>query len=167
MAGQCKSTRICSHNFLRRAELTAMGWHVELTESQVGVYRFFKNGKMRKTPDVYMLFQEFTTDYFDQGSNGELVEPKRPSSRPWYVRSNASGEKGAEHNPHLARHPYIYASMVEPRSIYLPFEFRRHKIAQNRLIFLSGFNDFRHLAFWLGSKHVGTRICILLLTDKH
>jgi len=76
-------------------ELTKIGWHVELSEEEIGVYRFFKNGKMRKTPDVYMLYQEYTTDYLDQDAEGELVEHKRKSSRPWYVRSNVSGENAS------------------------------------------------------------------------
>ena len=76
-------------------ELTSMGWHLELSEEKVGVYRFFKNGKMRKTPDVYMIYQEYTTDYFDQDLGGELIEHKRKSSRPWYVRSNTSGDNAS------------------------------------------------------------------------
>lgn len=79
----------------RIQELSEMGWHVELSEDEVGVHRFFKNGKMRKTPDVYLIYQEYTSDYFDQDSYGELVEHKKRSSRPWYVKSNASGENAS------------------------------------------------------------------------
>ena len=76
-------------------ELIKIGWHVEVSETEVGVYRSFKNGKMRKTPDVYMIYQEYTADYLDQDTDGELVEQKRKNSRPWYVRSNASGENAS------------------------------------------------------------------------
>ena len=56
--------------------LSLGGWVVELEHDRVGVHRRFKNGSLRKSPDVYMMLQK-DMDY--------------PGSRPWYVRSAHDG----------------------------------------------------------------------------
>ncbi len=67
------------------AELRALGWHVETTDTSVSVHRYFRNGKPRKGPDVAILFNEFAVDAWDDGHGwrGDAVK----STRPYYVSS--------------------------------------------------------------------------------
>jgi len=73
-------------------ELTSLGWHVKFDNETAGLYRFFKNGKMRETPDIYLLYEEFDNSYIDFGKYGSEVNKKEMRSRPWYVRSNVAKE---------------------------------------------------------------------------
>jgi len=54
--------------------LKDLGWDVEIEPKSCGLYRFFKNGKRRKTADIYVVY-----------SNDS-------STRPWYVRSEGSSQ---------------------------------------------------------------------------
>lgn len=71
-----------------RSELESVGWVLNAEESEAGLYRMFKNGKLRKTPDVYLQYQEMTYDYTEFDDDGNEIEIMKPSTRPWYVRSN-------------------------------------------------------------------------------
>jgi predicted DNA-binding transcriptional regulator YafY len=67
-----------------RPEIESMGWTLKVEKDFSGVFRCFKNGKLRKTPDVYIEFHEYTVDIcFDEA--GQEVEERRLSARPWYV----------------------------------------------------------------------------------
>lgn len=69
------------------AELRALGWHVELSETRIYLHRFFKSGKPRKGYDVTMGFDEFTVDAFDDGDGLGMQTVTRPSKRPDNVSS--------------------------------------------------------------------------------
>lgn len=62
-----------------RGLVESYGWVIKSTSTEISVYRTFKNGKLRKTPDIYI-------NYF------ELNDEGRPRLRPWYIRSNTLGE---------------------------------------------------------------------------
>jgi len=69
-----------------------LGWKLVIGKEEAGVYRTFKNGKLRKTPDVYIQYHEFTYDYTDWDDEGNEVEYTKPSVRPWYIRSNPANQ---------------------------------------------------------------------------
>jgi predicted DNA-binding transcriptional regulator YafY len=71
-----------------RSELESVGWVLSAEDSEAGLFRTFKNGKLRKTPDVYIQFHEMTYDYTEFDDEGNEIEIMKPSTRPWYVRSN-------------------------------------------------------------------------------
>lgn len=70
----------------KHSELENLGWHVAFSEDEASVYRFFKNGKPRKTADVSLSYDEFVTDLFVD-DDGELHEDARHSTRPYRVDS--------------------------------------------------------------------------------
>ncbi|MEA1988222.1 MAG: hypothetical protein U9N57_03290 [Pseudomonadota bacterium] len=72
--------------------LSGLGWVLIIDNEEAGVFRTFKNGKLRKTPDVYIQYHEFTYDYTDWDEDGNEVEYTKPSVRPWYVRSNPANQ---------------------------------------------------------------------------
>lgn len=69
-----------------REDLTALGWHVEVTEDSGALHRFLKNGKPRRAPEVTLHYDEFTFDAFVE-EDGKLREVKRPSARPYCLAS--------------------------------------------------------------------------------
>jgi len=69
-----------------------LGWKLVIGKEEAGVYRTFKNGKLRKTPDVHIQYHEFTYDYTDWDDDGNEVEYTKPSVRPWYIRSNPANQ---------------------------------------------------------------------------
>lgn len=54
----------------RVAELAAMGWHVELSDKALSLHRYFKNGRPRKGPDVWLMMEPPPQD------SGEPDEPE-------------------------------------------------------------------------------------------
>jgi len=62
-----------------------IGWTLVTSEKEAGVYRKFKSGKLRKTPDVFIQYNEYSYDYSDFDENGNEIDVMKPSSRPWYV----------------------------------------------------------------------------------
>ena len=64
-------------------DFQALGWHVELSKDKLALHAFFKNGKPRKTPDVLLTYDEFTTDFIVDIDSGNLIEEKRRSTRPY------------------------------------------------------------------------------------
>lgn len=60
----------------------AKGWHLVLTSEEVGLYRPFLNGALRKSPDVFLAYRR-------EGADGQAADT--PNPRPWYVRSNIEG----------------------------------------------------------------------------
>lgn len=70
-----------------RGELEGLGWHVDLGQDQIGLARFFKNGKPRKTPEVGLTFSPLTVDMFDDFDGRGLQTVERPSKRPYAVFS--------------------------------------------------------------------------------
>ena len=68
-----------------RAELTALGWHVEISDHQVTLHRYFKNGKPRKAAEVSLTYAPMTVDMFDDGDGLGMQTVERPSKRPFAV----------------------------------------------------------------------------------
>lgn len=69
-----------------RADLEALGWHVEIGDNSASLHRFFKNGKPRRGAVVSLDYSEFTTDFFVE-EDGEQREETRKSGRPYCLRS--------------------------------------------------------------------------------
>ncbi len=67
----------------KRAELEAMGWHVELERDRIGVHGFFQNGKPRKGASTGISYHEMTHDHIDLDG----VEHYRKAKKPYYVWS--------------------------------------------------------------------------------
>ena len=74
------------------AELEELGWHVELSRDAIGLHRFFKNGKPRKTPAVQLWYEELTTDFFVE-LDGRQIEETRKSQLPYHVRSERAATR--------------------------------------------------------------------------
>ena len=64
-----------------------MGWHVEASETSIALHSFFKNGKLRKTPDVQLNYDEYIVDLVVDFDSPELKEERRKSFRPYHVYS--------------------------------------------------------------------------------
>lgn len=69
------------------SKLETLGWYVKFEENYIGLYRYFKNGKLRKTSDVSCIYSEFITDYIDVDADEELKYHEEKSARPYYVKS--------------------------------------------------------------------------------
>lgn len=73
------------------------GWHIEKTDDSLSVYRFFKNGKPRKTPFASIWFSEFTAE---GGWDMEAMQPtqtEKPSTSPWKVSVGESATRSFKH----------------------------------------------------------------------
>lgn len=74
-------------------ELVDLGWVLKVDDEGAGVYRCFKNGKLRKTPDISIQYHKHRVELdFESG----LMVEVGLSDRPWYVtryKSNASSFK--------------------------------------------------------------------------
>jgi hypothetical protein len=79
-------------------QFQAMGWYVELSENEIALHYYFKNGKVRKAAAIVLRFDEFITDLvFDEDKwiagikdgNSDFAEEKRKSKRPYHVVSPA------------------------------------------------------------------------------
>jgi hypothetical protein len=57
------------------------------SEDRIAVYGYFKNGKLRKTPDVQLNYDEFIVELVDDFDGAGLKEERRKSSRPYHVYS--------------------------------------------------------------------------------
>jgi hypothetical protein len=67
-------------------ELKTLGWHIELTDTSIELYDFFKNGKRRKTPSLQLCFCEFTTHViYDFEADGHQKQIEDKSGRPWHT----------------------------------------------------------------------------------
>lgn len=64
-----------------------MGWHVEASEVSIWLHSHFKNGKLRKTPDVQLNYDEYIVDLVVDFDSPELKEEQRKSTRPYHVYS--------------------------------------------------------------------------------
>jgi hypothetical protein len=69
-----------------RAELEALGWHVETSDTACSVHRRFKNGKPRKSPAVIAFYSPVETGDVYVDLDGSLVEEPRVCERPYVVR---------------------------------------------------------------------------------
>lgn len=73
--------------------LRLLGWHVEVADDAVGLCRYFKNGKARKTPDIVLSYDEWTVDFFDDFHGKGMQELRRPSTRPYAVRTRSAATR--------------------------------------------------------------------------
>jgi len=87
--------------------LESQGWVVRSNETQISLHSKFKNGNLRKTPEVSLDFEEFEfifpePDYGDPNLDwdelfeikvidGDALEEaeKKPRTRPWIVRAKS------------------------------------------------------------------------------
>lgn len=79
-----------------KESIEEQGWILVIEENEAGVYRTFKNGKLRKTPDVFIQYHELQYEYTDSDKDGNQIDIMKPSVRPWYVshkRKQASSFK--------------------------------------------------------------------------
>lgn len=74
------------------ASLESQGWHVVVEPDSVGICRFFKNGKPRKTPVVLLRFIEWTEENECDAVTGEITFIKRRSARPYRLESVRFGQ---------------------------------------------------------------------------
>jgi len=70
-------------------ELERQGWHVMVADDGVGLFARFKNGSLRKTPDLELLYVPEVYDYYWDENKGEEVEESRPSKRPWHTGTSS------------------------------------------------------------------------------
>lgn len=68
--------------------LQSIGWHVEVDEDAISLHRFFKNGKPRKTPDIELIYNEYTFDAFVE-AGGNFKEEMRKSCRPYRLSARS------------------------------------------------------------------------------
>lgn len=60
-------------------EMQAIGWHIKVSEEELGAYLLFKNGKLRKTPTTGIrYFQEHSRPYYTFGP--DLVQARTYSN---------------------------------------------------------------------------------------
>ena len=105
------------HNQLKEY-LTSIGWHVEIQLSQnlevasLSLHGYFKNGKIRKTPELQINYNKYTTESVFDGETGDFTERLKEMTRPYYVKGRTFGkidhavevflegaQKGPEHKP--------------------------------------------------------------------
>ncbi len=70
-------------------ELEKIGWNVVLTQDAISLHSNFKNGKIRKSPDVSLSYDEFIIDStFDLETN-DFIDVKNKSTRPYRLCSKS------------------------------------------------------------------------------
>lgn len=67
----------------RKRELEALGWHLQADSASVALLREFKNGKLRKTPDIRLSFREFVVESTYDLRINDFIETSRLSKRPF------------------------------------------------------------------------------------
>ena len=87
LSNQSMQANLKSHLAPYRDTVEGIGWVLEVSDTSAGTFRRFKNGKLRKTPDVHIEYNEYHHDTYDVDDDGELVEVPRKAERPWYVAS--------------------------------------------------------------------------------
>lgn len=77
--------------------LIGMGWHLETGKDFLRLYARFKNGNLKKSPSVELVYQEMTWDLVI-GTDGIFREENhRPKQRPWTVYSKSSDTRTFTH----------------------------------------------------------------------
>lgn len=67
-------------------QLCNMGWHVQHELNALSLHRLFKNGSPKKTPEISLNFEEFSTELvFNE--DFEEIEVTTKRVRPWVVRA--------------------------------------------------------------------------------
>lgn len=67
------------------SELEKLGWHINLENNLISLHRRFKNGKLLKSPDVSLHFEEYTYDLIFYDEDDIRKENYRKRQRPWTV----------------------------------------------------------------------------------
>lgn len=85
-----EDVRTIEQAFIQKiSELEKLGWKVVLTQDEIFLYSYFKNGKIRKSPDVYLSYNEFNIDStFDLETN-DFINVKNKSTRPYRLCSKS------------------------------------------------------------------------------
>lgn len=79
------SWTFAQHTTALRAAIEATGWHSSETDCSLLLFRFFKNGKLHKTPVMGISFQEFTTEGGWDMAENRPVQTVKPAVNPWKV----------------------------------------------------------------------------------
>ncbi len=67
-------------------ELSDFGWYVDFNEDFISLYRYFKNGKLRKGSDLSIHYDKFIYDYTFVDDDGNMTDVIKKRQRPWSVR---------------------------------------------------------------------------------
>ena len=81
-------------------ELLSYGWHVKFTESDTGdrvslsLHTYFKNGKLRKSAEVSLAYDKYTTESLYDVDTGIITytEKTKKSARPYRTQGRAFGK---------------------------------------------------------------------------
>ena len=71
-------------------ELRDMGWHVEIGDDRCELFRYFKNGKPRKSSEVAIYFSEFDIRSGWDNELEAIVDTQTKSDTPWRVTCSAN-----------------------------------------------------------------------------
>ncbi len=105
---------------VKRTELEALGWEIEYDETDICLYRRYKNGKRLKHPDVWLLYDE-CSHHLRIEEDGNCIEEVCPRARPWSVgvrRNKKKEQKNTSftHYSHAAEAFLRLARKVAPAS---------------------------------------------------
>ena len=74
-----------------KESLEESGWFVKLENpDSLSLYSYFKNGKLKKTADINISYEKFSTDEIYDPDTDKFIIEKREKQKPWCVR--AKGE---------------------------------------------------------------------------
>ena len=83
----------------QRSELERLGWVVQWEGKTLSLHRTFKNGKLIKTPEVSLDFDEFEISFECTDPNvlwpedDQMIEVRKARIRPWVVRAKGKDTK--------------------------------------------------------------------------
>lgn len=71
-----------------RNELENMGWFITSeNNSYLALHSFFKNGKPKKTPDISILYSEYSEEIVYDSDRNEFINVRKKMQKPWSVRA--------------------------------------------------------------------------------
>ena len=95
--------------------LSRLGWHVQTDENRLSLHRRFKNGKIRKGPDVDLEYNAYTYDVVVDADGNTHEENVRRSTRPWCLRCKTQPTRTFGHLGSAAEVFMELAAMLAPR----------------------------------------------------
>ncbi len=73
--------------------LQSQGWCIHLSDDRLSVHRKFKTGRVVKSPEVELYYEEFSYDLVLMDNGSFERTNVRPRSRPWGVRAKKFNTK--------------------------------------------------------------------------
>ncbi len=67
----------------RVSELEHLGWHVDLSSDSISLFNVFKNGKLKKIPDITLSYNEYVDESYYDPNVDKMVEEKKKSTKPF------------------------------------------------------------------------------------